>query len=98
MSNKLRLNPLQRHQRKIVHTVQYDEGVRHNFPREIEQAAGEVEDGTTGRVFLNNRYDDPTFGRFVSVDPLVGMTGEAYSYGGNNPISYSDPSGLCSYC
>jgi hypothetical protein len=30
----------------------------------------------------------------VSVDPLVGATGEAYGYGGNNPISYSDPTGL----
>jgi uncharacterized protein RhaS with RHS repeats len=48
-----------------------------------------------GRVFLNNRYHDPTLGRFISVDPLVAVTGEAYSYGGNNPISYSDPSGLC---
>ena len=51
--------------------------------------------GVGCRVFLNNRYYDPTLARFISVDPLVAMTGEAYSYGGNNPVANSDPSGLC---
>jgi uncharacterized protein RhaS with RHS repeats len=45
-------------------------------------------------VFLNNRYLDPTLGRFISVDPLVNMTHDAYGYGNNNPTTYSDPSGL----
>ena len=27
-------------------------------------------------VFLNNRYQDPTVGVFISVDPLVAITGE----------------------
>jgi hypothetical protein len=45
-------------------------------------------------VFLNNRYHDPTLGRFVSVDPIVSVTHDAYGYGNNNPITYSDPSGL----
>jgi hypothetical protein len=35
-------------------------------------------------------------GTFVSVDPLVTITGEAYIYGSANPVSYSDPSGLFS--
>jgi hypothetical protein len=49
-----------------------------------------------GRVFLNNRYHDPTLGRFISVDPLVAtVTRDAYGYGNNNPTTYSDPSGLC---
>jgi hypothetical protein len=56
--------------------------------------------GRPGRLagvsFLNARYLDPTLGRFISVDPLVAKTGQAYAYGNNNPTSYSDPTGLCS--
>ena len=50
-----------------------------------------------GVVFLNNRYHDPTLGSFVSVDPLVTQTSEPYIYGSANPITNSDPSGLCPY-
>jgi len=32
---------------------------------------------------------------FVSVDPLVTLTGEPYIYGAANPVNRSDPSGLC---
>jgi RHS repeat-associated protein len=56
---------------------------------------GQVEDGTTGLSYLNNRYLDPTLGRFVSVDPIVDVTRDAYGYGNNNPITRSDPTGLC---
>jgi hypothetical protein len=45
-------------------------------------------------VFLNNRYLDPVLGRFISVDPLISVTLDAYGYGNNNPIRFSDPSGL----
>ena len=51
--------------------------------------------GATGLVYLNNRYHDPELGRFISVDPLVDMTRDVYGYGNNNPIRYSDPTGLC---
>jgi len=47
-------------------------------------------------VFLNNRYYDPTTGTFLSVDPLVAKTGQAYLYAAGNPTTLSDPSGLCS--
>jgi hypothetical protein len=30
----------------------------------------------------------------VSVDPLISLTRDAYGYGNNNPITFSDPSGL----
>jgi hypothetical protein len=51
-------------------------------------------------VFLNNRYLDPVLGRFITVDPLVAKTGDAYGYAGNSPITMSDPTGLepCSWC
>lgn len=46
-------------------------------------------------TFLNNRHYDPTTGIFVSVDPLVTETMQPYIYGAANPVTYSDPSGLC---
>jgi hypothetical protein len=46
-------------------------------------------------VFLNNRYMDPQLGVFLSVDPLVAQTGEPYLYASGNPVTLSDPSGLC---
>ena len=47
----------------------------------------------TGLIYLVNRYYDPSTGQFVSVDLLVGVTGEAYSYCGGNPANRRDPSG-----
>ena len=49
-----------------------------------------------GSLFLNNRYHDPALGSFLSVDPLVTTTGEPYIYASANPVTLSDPSGLCS--
>jgi hypothetical protein len=49
---------------------------------------------TLGSDYLNNRYHDPALGAFISVDPLVAKTRMPYAYGANNPISFSDPSGL----
>lgn len=50
-----------------------------------------------GLVYLNNRYHDPTLGTFISVDPLVQMTGEPYIYASGNPATLSDPTGLCAW-
>jgi RHS repeat-associated protein len=51
-----------------------------------------------GLYYMNARYYDPTLGRFLSEDPL-GLGGgdlTLYSYAGNNPVVFVDPSGLCS--
>ena len=56
---------------------------------------GQYEDTTTGLGYLNNRYQDPATGVFLSVDPLVQSTGEPYLYGSGNPTTLSDPLGLC---
>ena len=40
-----------------------------------------------------HRYYDPSTGQFLSVDPLVDETGQAYSYTGNDPVDETDPSG-----
>jgi RHS repeat-associated protein len=55
---------------------------------------GGVGSGVAAVVFLNNRYHDPTLGRFISVDPLIATTRDAYGYASNNPITKSDPTGL----
>jgi RHS repeat-associated protein len=46
-----------------------------------------------GTYFYRARYYDPSIGRFTAEDPST-YVGERYQYVSNNPISYSDPSGL----
>ncbi len=53
----------------------------------------------TGLIHRGGRVYDPTLGRFLSPDPLVGNRGSAqawngYSYVSNSPMSFVDPSGL----
>jgi RHS repeat-associated protein len=48
----------------------------------------------TGNVYLINRYYDSSTGQFLSVDPLVGATGQAYAYADASPVNRTDPSGL----
>jgi len=59
---------------------------------------GKVQDKTTGLDLLGARYYDPTIAKFVSPDPLDNNaepdTANPYSYAADNPITYSDPSGL----
>jgi RHS repeat-associated protein len=51
-------------------------------------------------VNLNARLYDQQIGRFLSADPTVesvydGQDLNRYSYAGNNPLAFADPSGLC---
>jgi len=57
---------------------------------------GEESLADVGLSDLNARLYDPLTGRFVSADP-IGLAGGAnpYAYAGNNPMRYSDPSGMC---
>ncbi|MFV2116385.1 RHS repeat-associated core domain-containing protein [Micromonospora sp. LOL_025] len=52
----------------------------------------------TGLTHLGAREYDPKIGRFISVDPINDPGNPqqlpAYTYAANNPITYSDPSGL----
>jgi RHS repeat-associated protein len=54
------------------------------------------EDDGTGLYYYRARYYHPGLSRFVQADP-IGLDGGAnlYSYVGGNPISFIDPSGLC---
>jgi len=52
----------------------------------------------TGLVAVGARYYDPGIGRFISVDPVMDLSDpqqwNAYSYSNNNPLTWSDPSGM----
>lgn len=53
-------------------------------------------DPQTGLYYYRARYYDPVEGRFISKDP-IGFDGEdvtLYGYVQNNPINFTDPSGL----
>ncbi|MFE6056929.1 RHS repeat domain-containing protein, partial [Kitasatospora sp. NPDC056446] len=52
----------------------------------------------TGLTHIGARDYDPATGRFISVDPLLEadkpQTTNGYAYSANNPVTYSDPSGM----
>ena len=52
-------------------------------------------DPETGLFYFRARYYDPKVGRFISGDP-IGFDGgiNFYSYVGNNPTNWTDPTGL----
>jgi RHS repeat-associated protein len=61
---------------------------------------GQEEMDSVRDVNLNARVYDPTIGRFLSPDSVTETAYDLqvlnrYSYVGNNPLSYSDPSGHC---
>ena len=56
--------------------------------------AGQFTDTATGLQYLRARYYEPATGELLSRDPLAFDTRQPYSYAGNSPTNYSDPSGL----
>jgi RHS repeat-associated protein len=58
--------------------------------------AGQYTDPTSGLIYMQDRWYDPTTGQFISVDPLEAQTGQPYSYADDDPINETDPSGLFS--
>ncbi|WP_433573938.1 RHS repeat domain-containing protein [Streptomyces sp. CA-251247] len=60
---------------------------------------GKPADKSTGLIHIGAREYDSDIGQFVSVDPVL-ATDQAqslngYSYGGNNPVTNADPTGMC---
>lgn len=49
----------------------------------------------TGLIYLRNRVYDPATAQFLTRDPWVAITGEPYSYVGDNPLTFADPTGRC---
>ena len=56
--------------------------------------AGQYQDAESGMYYLRARYYDPATGQFLSLDPLVAITRQSYSYALGSPLNLSDPSGL----
>ena len=56
---------------------------------------GREYDADTGLYYYRNRWYDPETGRFISEDPIGFAGGDInlYGYVGNNPLSFTDPSG-----
>jgi RHS repeat-associated protein len=50
-----------------------------------------------GLMYMRNRYYDPATGQFTQTDP-IGIAGglNTYGFAAGDPVSYSDPYGLCS--
>ena len=56
--------------------------------------AGQYTDGESGLQYLRARSYDPATMAFLSVDPLVAQTGQAFAYASNDPLNTTDPTGL----
>jgi RHS repeat-associated protein len=48
----------------------------------------------TGLIYMRARVYDPTTAQFLTVDPALSVTREPYGYTSDNPLNYTDRSGL----
>jgi RHS repeat-associated protein len=64
-------------------------------PFQFKGAEGLFRDDLTSEYLARTRYISSALGRWLSADPLLLADGpNAYAFVGNNPIAYSDPTGL----
>jgi RHS repeat-associated protein len=80
--------------RAVVRTADYDaygQGVSTSTPFGY---AGEYTDAESGFLYLRARYYDPATQQFLTRDPLLAATEQAYNYAGGSPTNVTDPSGL----
>jgi RHS repeat-associated protein len=69
-----------------------------NQPLGNREFSGQEQIPNVGLVNMNGRLYDPQLGRFLSPDPNVQFVADLqshnrYSYAGNNPLRYTDPTG-----
>lgn len=57
------------------------------------QYDGQYTDAETGFQYLRARYYDPATGQFLTQDPAFVLTKARYGFGGNNPLTFGDPTG-----
>src|SRR5262249_33311313 len=93
----------------VVERLSYDAWGKRRFPNGNDDPTGSIvsqithgftgeEHLSVGLVHLNGRVYDPLIGRMISADPFVpgALNGQAwnrYSYVGNDPLAFTDPSG-----
>ncbi|WP_431776354.1 polymorphic toxin-type HINT domain-containing protein [Streptomyces cucumeris] len=69
-----------------------------NWPGTRGFVGGTDDSKSTGLTHLGAREYDPSTGRFISVDPVMDPSDpqqiHGYTYANNNPLTYSDPTGL----
>jgi RHS repeat-associated protein len=58
---------------------------------------GQYTSSDTGLIYMRARTYDPATAQFLTRDPWVAITGEPYSYAGDNPLTFADPTGRCSF-
>ncbi len=56
---------------------------------------GQYTSTDTGLIYLRARVYDPATAQFLTVDPVVSLTGAPYNYAEDNPLNEADPSGRC---
>jgi RHS repeat-associated protein len=83
----------------VVGTTEYDSyGNRSSHTGSADSAigySGALTDSDTGLVYLQARDYDPATEQFLTVDPAVDTTHQPYAYVANDPLSLTDPTGLC---
>ena len=81
----------------MVNTYTYDAyGARTSSSETVGNPfgyAGEYRDNESGFSYLRARYYDPSTQQFLTRDPLLPVTGQAYNYVGGSPINATDPTG-----
>ena len=91
-------------EQKVVQDYEYDAfGNLHDQKNAVKQPyayTGREWDKETKLYYYRARYYDPKVGRFVSKDPIGFAGGDVnlYGYAQNNPVNYTDPTGLYTKC
>ncbi|MCP4088979.1 MAG: RHS repeat-associated core domain-containing protein, partial [Gammaproteobacteria bacterium] len=85
------------------YTYRKDQGGRDIDLQTSMRYTGQRFDDAIGLYYYNARYYDPVLARFAQADTIVPEPGNPqslnrYSYVGNQPTVYSDPSGHCPTC
>jgi RHS repeat-associated protein len=72
------------------------ETITNNLVQTLYGFTGRERDAETGQTYHRARYYDPLVGRWLSEDPIGFNAGDGniQRYVGNDPVNYTDPSGL----
>ena len=66
---------------------------KHHGPPAQSVCSNVLRSSPSSPCSLVGRYYDPATGQFLSVDPMVAETGQAYAYTGDDPVNAVDSAG-----